>query len=394
LIEFENQAKRQALLQKAAGSGGDATGSPARPKSPGQPSTTIRRLPPLDRIGEPTAIFDRFKVHDAVNNIAKKSSIVGKRSSSTEMGFIYIKPNANVPRVVNIIREVLDVFGIKIITEGKTVSSYLEDRNIFDKSYQELIDNAEVFEPIDLELTDGELGAFTAKFPGFSWSMLIKQKKLVSPIELFEICDIGAEGLGELARTMPAENTVQIRKGLYVTRLDELPAKSKRKAPMYVVNAFYGAIRNSFIEPNTSVNYFVVEFDCSTVSWEDYLVDVLGDKVPSQASPSSIRGAIFSDWKRLGIESAPTAQYNCIHGSSSALEGLRDRMLWVKGNLVFTDLYGSRLLALRIPSALIKKILDAKTTKKGQGVVRHRCRNKNSEECTAIVLDALDKGEI
>jgi hypothetical protein len=193
---------------------------------------------------------------------------------------------------------------------------------------------------------------------------------------------------------MPRENTVRIRKGLYVTRLDELPPKSLRKAPMFVINAVCGSLRNRYIAPNMSIPYFVIEWDSNDLSWKDYQDDILGDRYPDRAQPSSIRGTIFGDWKRLGLESAPNSIDNCIHGSSSALDGLRDRLLWVKGSLLFTDLFGSRLLAERIPSSIIKKIIDAKTTERGQNNIRNYCTSRGSSECVEIILKAIGNNEV
>jgi len=110
--------------------------------------------------------------------------------------------------------------------------------------------------------------------------------------------------------------------------------------------------------------------------------------------PSTIRGSIYGDWKRLGLKSEPNDRDNCIHGSNNALEGMRDRLIWIKGSLALTDLYGSRLLSERITSSTMRKIIDTQGDVAGQALVRAKCRDMGSVNCTEVILRLLQEGSI
>ena len=187
-----------------------------------------------------------------------------------------------------------------------------------------------------------------------SWAMLRAQKKLLTMAQTLDVCPaLDEESLGKLHES--AEVVHQVRKGLYVTRLDELPKRSRRKPPLYVVNAFTGTMRNSYHAKKAVVNYMILEWDSSALTWADFRGEVVGDSDPAKALPGSIRHSIFMDWGevRLAWEAYPL--YNCVWASSSAFEALRARLIWMKGSLLFTDLFGSRILAARIPPALSRR---------------------------------------
>ena len=134
----------------------------------------------------------------------------------------------------------------------------------------------------------------------------------------------------------------QVRKGLYVTRLDELPKRSRRKPPLYVVNAFTGTMRNSYHAKKAVVNYMILEWDSSALTWKDFRGEVVGDSDPAKALPGSIRHSIFMDWEKLGLPGKPTPLYNCVWASSSAFEALRARLIWMKGGLCCSPISSDR----------------------------------------------------
>ena len=66
---------------------------------------------------------------------------------------------------------------------------------------------------------------------------------------------------------------------------------------IYVINGFYMAMREKYTKDGASLNYFVVEWPQSALSWEDFRGKVLGGTDPKDADPASMRHDIFKRWK-------------------------------------------------------------------------------------------------
>ena len=103
-------------------------------------------------------------------------------------------------------------------------------------------------------------------------------------------------------------------------------------------------MRSKFVMPGTSIHYYVVEFDPSTLSWADFRAKVLGPTDPKEAPEGALRGTILKDWKALGLKDVPNVGDNGIHASASPFEGLAERMNWLKADPA-TDAFGKELLA-------------------------------------------------
>lgn len=363
------------------------------------PASASKKLP-LHLAPRPT---QGIKVNEGVMGTIAKKSMKTKRVSTTESAFLFTKPHANAPKVISLLKEVLEVFGVRILSQGKVVSSFIQANGMFDRQYRELVDYSDppppvtekdkdeeptprTFELYDITLSEMEKETFKASFEGKTWDLLLRQKKLMTAAQVLEVCPLlDDESMYQLHSD--SQVCVKIRKGLYVTRFDELPKKSRRKAPLYVVNAFFASMRNKYLDEKAVVNYMVLEWDSSHLSWNDFSGEVIGNIDPTKAQPGSIRHTISLDWEKLGLTQAPSLRDNGVHASSSAFEALRERLIWVKGSLLFTDLFGSRLLAARIPSGKVKIALEEKTEAGGQGKIRSKVRGKDSNECIEILLE-------
>ena len=80
-------------------------------------------------------------------------------------------------------------------------------------------------------------------------------------------------------------------------------------------------MRSAFVQPGSSIHYYVVEFDPKALKWEAFRGEVLGPTDPADAPKGSLRAAIYADWKQLGLKSTPTIGENGVHASASPLEG-------------------------------------------------------------------------
>ena len=115
------------------------------------------------------------------------------------------------------------------------------------------------------------------------------------------------------------------------------------KPAIYSFNAFFMSMRGDFVEPGTSIHYYVVEWSPENLSWADFRGKVLGPTNPADAPAESIRGTILSKWEELQLPAAPDTGKNGVHASASPFEGLAERMNWL-GVAVEEDAFGRRLL--------------------------------------------------
>ena len=55
----------------------------------------------------------------------------------------------------------------------------------------------------------------------------------------------------------------------------------------------------------SAIYYYVVSWDAAKTSWEDFRGKVLGATDPAKAEGGSLRRAIYTDWKQLGLAAEP-----------------------------------------------------------------------------------------
>jgi hypothetical protein len=122
---------------------------------------------------------------------------------------------------------------------------------------------------------------------------------------------------------------------------------------VYVFNGFFMSMRAKYVTPGTSIHYYTVSFNSSTLSWGDFRGNVLGPTDPSTAPADSVRGKIMSDWQALGLTAQPDTGDNGVHASASPFEGLAERMNWLKVKAA-DDAFGAKLLARGISEETLK----------------------------------------
>ena len=82
------------------------------------------------------------------------------------------------------------------------------------------------------------------------------------------------------------------------------------------------------------------------------LCAVLGPTDPAKAPATSLRGMLFADWEKLGLEAAPNTTDNGVHASASPFEALAERLNWMKASLK-DDAFGKAMLDSGIPKETI-----------------------------------------
>lgn len=137
-----------------------------------------------------------------------------------------------------------------------------------------------------------------------------------------------------------------------------------------MTRSFYMAMREKYTKPGEKIHYYLVEWDPASLSWEDFRGKVLGATDPATAADGSLRKAIFTGWKGLGLKSEPNvgdngaprprargsapggtlpplhasrAHHTGVHASASPFEALAERLNWMGAKLE-DDAFGKAML--------------------------------------------------
>jgi hypothetical protein len=118
---------------------------------------------------------------------------------------------------------------------------------------------------------------------------------------------------------------------------DDDTVNTEPTTEIYVINGFYTCMRDSYFSSGIDIDYMLVEWDGCSLSWFDLLKNVIGDRDPSKACSKSIRGILYKEWKNMGLAQQPNILNNCVHASASAFEALVERLIWIKGIIIFKN---------------------------------------------------------
>ena len=124
-------------------------------------------------------------------------------------------------------------------------------------------------------------------------------------------------------------------------------------------------MREQFVAAGgAGVHCFSVAFDASTLSWENFRSDIIGATDPTRAAPGSLRADILEQWRALGLPARPSMAANGVHASAGPLEGLKERLIWLHGDLAFAhqaiaaDPFGAKLLATGVAAGDLATLLS------------------------------------
>jgi len=129
-------------------------------------------------------------------------------------------------------------------------------------------------------------------------------------------------------------------------------AKEPDADHIFVINGFYMAMREKYTKSGSSIYYYLVEWDPSKLSWEDFRGKVLGATDPATAEAGALRREIFNNWKALDLTAEPNVGDNGVHASASPFEALAERLNWMGASLE-TDPFGKAMLASGIPKQTV-----------------------------------------
>ena len=315
-----------------------------------------------------------------------------------ESFLIFVKPQTYSPLVVPHILSMLSRSNrsskgssVRVVEHSRVSGRDMVDRNIIPLQYPDAHKYALEYNPYLLQLTGEEEERLRTIFKGSSWSHVLQSDLLFN-------CAEACAHLREDAAVMydlweRALMKIKLRKGLFLARIDadcsSVP-RIRAKLPsggFYVINGFYSYLLDSYRSMHTRqqqqqqqqqegrlegegeayTDYFICEFNSQETSWSQVLKEVVGvvaadpGHVRTRMPPlSTLQGSIMQGWEDLGLQSSVNiaSMGNCLHVSSSAFEGMADRLRWKRHAMLFTDVLGSKLLAARFKTAQIKDWMD------------------------------------
>ena len=307
---------------------------------------------------------------------------------------LIIKPHAVNAGISYLVTASLASANVKIVTKkiftgGELLTSKLyEKHRSIDRRY-----SAEDTSVQSITFTSEE-GKKTLAVLGESITAAVWQKRVFNCKQACAHLKINESILHEICNMSAMR--VKLRKGLHITRLDSTcindimmfvyaDLKAALEVPIYVINGFYEAAKTEFESPSSSIQFMCIEWDGNQLPWSDFMIQLIGDRDPSKAISSSIRGTAFTNWRKLGLMSQPTEERNCVYVSSSAADGFVDRFNWVEGTILYSDALGSRMISANIPASSILKWIVTNPVINGKSYLDHMY-GLDSDECVAKSL--------
>jgi len=253
---------------------------------------------------------------------------------STNAAFVFVKPHAVTEKTVALCEKRLIEHGCRIICKGSIDSKDIDEKKLIDQHYYAIASKATILTPSQLNIPTDK---FEAQF-GKKWEDVLADGKALNAMDACEKFGCTADELSDAwAVCKKDKKLVKFGGGFYCGLV------CMKDMEYYVFNGFFMSMRSAFTKPGGRIEYFTVEFDPATLSWEDFRGKVLGPTDPKEAPKDSLRGEILADWEALGLSSEPNVGDNGVHASASPFEGLAERLNWLGAKLE-DDVYGKVLL--------------------------------------------------
>ena len=374
-----------------------------------KPVASVKKLASLKQIGNlPSTLASPDDKHFEANPVvvtstSTKQGVFEKRHGTIESAFLLLKPYVNNDKVIRMVNDVCDYYSVRIVKRGSVSCKDMIDKNLIDKTYMQLMEKATKDSALSLALFPEEVQQFNTTFED-NWHNCMKLGQVLNIQEACSLFKCNDDELYE--RWSTAVSHIKIRQGLHIAKIeapetfksikepDEPQNKYARKkvkaiepSYIYIINGFYTTMKNAMIKDNKPIEYFVVEWDADAMSFTDFITKIIGNSDPVRASSFSIRGKLYQEWLQLGLSNATTYRDNGIYCSTSSLKGMVDRLMWVKGSIMFTDIFGARLLKARVQSSLINKYMSNPAT---QGKYLFQILDRKNSDDTLELLKTLD----
>ena len=314
---------------------------------------------------------------------------------------LIIKPHAVNAGISYLVTASLGSANVKIVTKRSFTGDELLQSKLYEKHRSiDRLYSAEETSVQSITFTSEE-GKKTLSALGESITAAVWQKRVFNCKGACLHLKINESILHDICKmsTMRAK----LRKGLHITRVDSTcindimmfvysDLKAALEVPIYVINGFYEAAKTEFESPSSSMQLMCIEWDGNQLPWAEFMSQIIGDRDPSKALSSSIRGTAYANWRKLGLMSQPSEDRNCVYVSSSAADGFVDRFNWIEGTILYSDALGSRMVAANIPASSILKWIVTNPVINGKAYLDHMY-GLDSDECIAKSLTFVGKFE-
>jgi len=311
--------------------------------------------------------------------LTKSSSSPDLRKNSA---FVFIKPHAVTDKVKQLAKKELEERGIKILKEGSLPGTVIDKKKLIDQHYYAIASKATILKPSQLNVPADK---FQAAF-GLTWEEALASGKVFNAMDGCQELGIDADGMNDAwAKAKDAKKLVKFGGGFYCGQVEV-----EGKAPVYIFNGFFMAMRSKFTKPGTQIYYYVVEWDSKKLSWADFRGQVLGPTDPAEAPKPSLRGQILERWQELGLAAMPNVGDNGMHASASPFEAFAERNNWL-GVPIKKDSFGTSLLAAGLSEEMIKEwsvdpqVVIEHVGKKGS--IFDQLEDLDSKDCLQKVLE-------
>ena len=233
-------------------------------------------------------------------------------------------------------------------------------KKLFSSLFLTLTKYAEGTSAHEIKMSKDDLRRFEAYF-GCDWNDMMKKGRIYTSSAIKKELGVDDLEIDRLCRRS-SKSYCRLQDGVHCAMIDykctdDFDMQDKLHLPVYVINGFYGVLRSQYEHADFSLRYMAIEWDGSRQSWPHVHDAVLGCRDPSMANHNSIRGFFFNAWKEFGLQAQPTIRDNCVHLSDSAFRAFADRLTCIPGSLLYSDVFGCKLIKMKIPSQTIQKWL-------------------------------------
>ena len=205
-----------------------------------------------------STVFARPERRDFVSYCA------GKDNSA----FVFIKPHANTKAAQAYVKKGLEAKGLNILQEGEITGEKIDKDMLIDQHYYAIASKATLVKADKMPVDPKK---FEAHF-GISWDSVVSAGKAYNALDACKYLGIDASALDAAwAKAKKAGKLVKLGGGFYCGLIDTIPGKE----PIYVFNGFFMSMRSKFVQPGTSIHYYVVDWDSNDLKWADFRGKVL-----------------------------------------------------------------------------------------------------------------------
>merc|ERR1740130_105678 len=249
--------------------------------------------------------------------------------------FLFIKPHAVTDATKTLVGAQLVEKGFTICSEGSISAEDIDSKQLIDNHYYAIASKATILKPHQLNIPEEK---FEAKF-GLSWADALAGGRVFNALDACADLEIDAVEMDkQWGIHKKADKLIKFGGGFYCGHIT-----IEGKEPCYVFNGFFMEMRSKYVAAGLSIYYYVVEWDATQTSWEDFRKKALGPTDPTEAPEDSIRGMIFKQWEELGLTAQPDVGDNGMHGSASPFEASAELVNWT-GASFDKDLFASQLI--------------------------------------------------